>query len=67
MRLWTRYNKHKPGPKKIIIIKKYVPVGWAINVPPAIPTDMLFSANTAKQVMGVLKQTLKIVPILGKL
>ncbi len=39
-----------------------VPAGGVLNVPPAIPSGMLYSV---KQIMGVSKQTLKLVPLSG--
>ena len=40
-----------------------VPAGGVVNVPPAIPTGMLYRV---KQIQGVSKQTLKIVPLSGQ-
>jgi hypothetical protein len=40
-----------------------VPPGGVMNVPPSIPADMLYRV---KQIMGVSKQTLKIVPLSGQ-
>ena len=40
-----------------------VPAGGVMNVPPAIPQGMLYRV---KQIMGVSKQTLKIVPLSGQ-
>ena len=40
-----------------------VPAGGIIGVPPAIPQGMLYRV---KQIMGVSKQTLKIVPLSGQ-
>ena len=40
-----------------------VPAGGLINVPPAIPTGMLYRC---KSIMGVSKQTLKLVPLSGQ-
>jgi len=41
-----------------------VPPGGIVNVPPAIPSGMLYRV---KQIQGVSKQTLKIVPLSGQL
>ena len=41
-----------------------VPPGGIVNIPPAIPSGMLYRV---KQIMGVSKQTLKIVPLTGQL
>jgi len=41
-----------------------VPPGGIQNIPPAIPQGMLYRV---KQIMGVSKQTLKIVPLTGQL
>ena len=40
-----------------------VPAGGQVNVPPSIPTGMLYRV---KQIQGVSKQTLKIVPLSGQ-
>ena len=40
-----------------------VPAGGIVGVPPAIPQGMLYRV---KQIMGVSKQTLKIVPLSGQ-
>ena len=40
-----------------------VPPGGLLNIPPAIPTGMLYRV---KQIQGVSKQTLKIVPLSGQ-
>ena len=40
-----------------------VPAGGLINVPPAIPTGMLYRC---KSIMGISKQTLKLVPLSGQ-
>ena len=40
-----------------------VPAGGAMQVPPAIPTGMLYRV---KSIMGISKQTLKIVPLSGQ-
>ena len=40
-----------------------VPPAGLVNVPPAIPNGMLYRV---KQIMGVSKQTLKIVPLSGQ-
>ena len=40
-----------------------VPAGGMVSVPPAIPQGMLYRV---KQIMGVSKQTLKIVPLSGQ-
>ena len=40
-----------------------VPPGGIVNIPPAIPSGMLYRV---KQIMGVSKQTLKIVPLSGQ-
>ena len=40
-----------------------VPAGGQVNVPPSIPTEMLYRV---KQIQGVSKQTLKIVPLSGQ-
>jgi hypothetical protein len=40
-----------------------VPPGGVVSVPPAIPSGMLYRV---KQIMGVSKQTLKIVPLSGQ-
>ena len=41
-----------------------VPPGGIVNVPPAIPSGMLYRV---KQIQGNSKQTLKIVPLSGQL
>ena len=41
-----------------------VPPGGLLNVPPAIPTGMLYRV---KQIQGISKQTLKITPLSGQL
>ena len=41
-----------------------VPPGGIVNIPPAITSGMLYRV---KQIMGVSKQTLKIVPLSGQL
>jgi len=40
-----------------------VPPGGQINIPPAIPSGMLYRV---KQIMGISKQTLKLVPLSGQ-
>ena len=40
-----------------------VPPGGIVNIPPAIPSGMLYRV---KQIMGVSKQALKIVPLSGQ-
>ena len=40
-----------------------VPAGGLMSVPPAIPSGMLYRV---KQIMGVSKQTLKLVPLSGQ-
>ena len=40
-----------------------VPAGGLMSIPPAIPQGMLYRV---KQIMGVSKQTLKIVPLSGQ-
>jgi hypothetical protein len=40
-----------------------VPAGGQVNVPPSIPSGMLYRV---KQIQGVSKQTLKIVPVSGQ-
>jgi hypothetical protein len=40
-----------------------VPAGGLMSVPPSIPSGMLYRV---KQIMGVSKQTLKIVPLSGQ-
>ena len=40
-----------------------VPPGGLLNIPPAIPSGMLYRV---KQIQGVSKQTLKIVPLSGQ-
>ena len=40
-----------------------VPAGGQVNVPPSIPSGMLYRV---KQIQGVSKQTLKIVPLSGQ-
>ena len=40
-----------------------VPPGAIVNIPPAIPTGMLYRV---KQIMGVSKQTVKMVPLTGQ-
>jgi len=41
-----------------------IPPGGLVNVPPAIPSGMLYRV---KQIQGVSKQTLKTVPLSGQL
>jgi len=40
-----------------------VPAGGLMSIPPAIPGGMLYKV---KQIMGVSRQTLKIVPLSGQ-
>ena len=40
-----------------------VPPGGQVNIPPAIPSGMLYRV---KQIMGISKQTLKLVPLSGQ-
>ena len=40
-----------------------VPPGGQVSIPPAIPSGMLYRV---KQIMGVSKQTLKLVPLSGQ-
>ncbi len=40
------------------------PAGWIQNIPPAIPTCMLYRV---KQIQGISKQTIKLVPLSGQI
>ena len=40
-----------------------VPPGGQVNIPPAIPSGMLYRM---KQISGISKQTLKLVPLSGQ-